>query len=261
MYDSRLGRFLSLDPLQKKYPSQSPYIFAGNNPIFYIDVEGKKKITYLTILTDQGSTTIKMKEEKGVFKDVPRMGEYTTTHDVEQTNTLDLRTGVPMKDRWKPGTPIATKERGFLSRMAEKAEAFADNLASENKPVKQSETNTGYIETTEGHAGTEGQYGPKAGPGTTTINIDGITGAFKMAGISGNITKTAEFTEALDFLAGTLKATEVLNEGNHPSPPTPITIDSTQCDVEGGCDQLHVGGKINVPPAEGKKTSDYPKKR
>ena len=40
LYESRLGRFLSVDPLAKSYPWYSPYIFAGDNPIKFVDVEG-----------------------------------------------------------------------------------------------------------------------------------------------------------------------------------------------------------------------------
>ncbi len=40
IYDSRLGRWLSLDPLMKKYPSYSPYIYCSNNPIFFVDPDG-----------------------------------------------------------------------------------------------------------------------------------------------------------------------------------------------------------------------------
>lgn len=40
IYDSRLGRFLSVDPLQKKYPELTPYQFASNRPIDGIDLDG-----------------------------------------------------------------------------------------------------------------------------------------------------------------------------------------------------------------------------
>jgi RHS repeat-associated protein len=40
MYDSRLGRFLSEDPISDWYPYYSPYQFAGNKPIWAIDLEG-----------------------------------------------------------------------------------------------------------------------------------------------------------------------------------------------------------------------------
>src|SRR5690606_19442772 len=39
-FDSRLAKFLSLDPLSKKFPWYSPYHFAGNTPIQAIDLEG-----------------------------------------------------------------------------------------------------------------------------------------------------------------------------------------------------------------------------
>jgi len=42
MYDSRIGRWMSLDPLAIKYPYLSPYNFVGNSPIMCIDPDGKK---------------------------------------------------------------------------------------------------------------------------------------------------------------------------------------------------------------------------
>jgi len=41
IYDGRLGRWLSLDPLMAKFPDMSPYNFANNNPIYFIDPDGK----------------------------------------------------------------------------------------------------------------------------------------------------------------------------------------------------------------------------
>ena len=43
MYDSRVGRFLSLDPLAPQYPHNSPYTFAENNIIQFIELEGLEK--------------------------------------------------------------------------------------------------------------------------------------------------------------------------------------------------------------------------
>jgi len=40
IYDGRLGRFLSVDPLTAKYPWYTPYSFAGNMPIRFIDMDG-----------------------------------------------------------------------------------------------------------------------------------------------------------------------------------------------------------------------------
>lgn len=40
IYNPRLGRFLSVDPLFKGYPWLTPYQFAGNSPILNIDLDG-----------------------------------------------------------------------------------------------------------------------------------------------------------------------------------------------------------------------------
>jgi RHS repeat-associated protein len=42
IYDTRLGRFLSMDPLSKSYPMLSPYQFAGNSPTSGIDLDGEE---------------------------------------------------------------------------------------------------------------------------------------------------------------------------------------------------------------------------
>ena len=44
MYDTRLGKWLSIDPLQSKYPEVSPYCFALNIPISAKDPDGKDVI-------------------------------------------------------------------------------------------------------------------------------------------------------------------------------------------------------------------------
>jgi len=41
IYDGRLGRWLTLDPLQTNYPDLSPYNFVNSNPIFLYDPDGK----------------------------------------------------------------------------------------------------------------------------------------------------------------------------------------------------------------------------
>ena len=40
IYDPHLGRFLSVDPLSAEYPWYTPYQFAGNTPIKFVDIEG-----------------------------------------------------------------------------------------------------------------------------------------------------------------------------------------------------------------------------
>lgn len=44
IYDTRIGKFLSVDPLRKKFPHFSPYQFAGNTPIQAVDLDGGEPI-------------------------------------------------------------------------------------------------------------------------------------------------------------------------------------------------------------------------
>jgi RHS repeat-associated protein len=41
VYDGRIGKWLSVDPLQKKYSDVTPYNYCLNNPILFIDPDGK----------------------------------------------------------------------------------------------------------------------------------------------------------------------------------------------------------------------------
>ncbi len=46
VYDPRVGRFLSFDPLSKEYTEFSPFHFAGNNPIRNLDRDGGEPLDY-----------------------------------------------------------------------------------------------------------------------------------------------------------------------------------------------------------------------
>lgn len=47
IYDPRIGRWLSLDPLAKKYPILSPYNYVANNPIKFVEYDGKDFGVYI----------------------------------------------------------------------------------------------------------------------------------------------------------------------------------------------------------------------
>ena len=44
IYNSTLGRFLSVDPLQTKFPSLTPYAFSGCSPIALVDLDGREPV-------------------------------------------------------------------------------------------------------------------------------------------------------------------------------------------------------------------------
>jgi len=46
IYDPRLVKFLSVDPLTKSYPHYTPYSFSGNKPIWCVDLDGAEEWYY-----------------------------------------------------------------------------------------------------------------------------------------------------------------------------------------------------------------------
>jgi RHS repeat-associated protein len=50
LYDGRIGRWLTFDPLAEKFPSWSPYNFCMNNPMNMIDPDGKFPFPVIVVL-------------------------------------------------------------------------------------------------------------------------------------------------------------------------------------------------------------------
>jgi RHS repeat-associated protein len=55
IYDARLGRFLSVDPITEKYPELTPYQFASNRPIDGIDLDGLEYLSHMSQYKYTGS--------------------------------------------------------------------------------------------------------------------------------------------------------------------------------------------------------------
>jgi hypothetical protein len=55
IYDPRLGRFLSVDPITADFPMLTPYQFASNNPIVNIDLDGLEGESSTTAGTASGT--------------------------------------------------------------------------------------------------------------------------------------------------------------------------------------------------------------
>ena len=91
-------RFLSVDPLAAKYPHQSPYAAFNNNPIYYIDPDGKEgigavdhtnktitiKAVYFLEIGKSGFNADNYKQLQGVNATLNSQG-YTVT---DETNSL-----------------------------------------------------------------------------------------------------------------------------------------------------------------------------
>jgi len=75
IYDPRLGKFLSMDPLQAKFPFFTPYQFSGNSPIANVDLDGLENANYNLVLSkaSNGKPTLSIQysnTEKSFFDDL-----------------------------------------------------------------------------------------------------------------------------------------------------------------------------------------------
>jgi len=76
MYDSRIIRFNSVDPLTKKYPMLTPYQFASNTPIWGVDLDGLE-VSYSTTKQNDGSTLITITYDYKVKKSSEFISNYS----------------------------------------------------------------------------------------------------------------------------------------------------------------------------------------
>lgn len=121
IYDNRLGRFLSVDPLSKSYSFYTPYQFAGNTPIAAIDLDGEEpkiivtnQVTGYTLIHVYGAGNVRQMmvetykaiiqytdangkiSEMGTFN-VTRDGWYDMGTDANGNSTLCNRSSDPSK--------------------------------------------------------------------------------------------------------------------------------------------------------------------
>ena len=99
IYNPGIGKFLSLDPLQKKFPALAPYNFSGDNPCATIDIDGLEPVTTnpnteTLILVLQGyggdppdnntQATNAAKTDKSLDIDTQGLGLFTTLSNNRQ---------------------------------------------------------------------------------------------------------------------------------------------------------------------------------
>ena len=83
IYNTRIGRFLSVDPLANEYVSWSPYNYVMGNPILLIDPDGRSPWQPET--TEEGN--IRLVKEKGDNLETPKtylQGIDLTDEDIEK---------------------------------------------------------------------------------------------------------------------------------------------------------------------------------
>ena len=112
MYDSRLGRWMTCDPLATKYPDLAPYEFAGNTPIQAKDPDGR-----LIIFVNGFPGNFKIKE--GYWGDVAQrfMDKFNDENAIFKDGSCGGYIGLLF------GTTILSGTRQFNGLMAGMADA------------------------------------------------------------------------------------------------------------------------------------------
>jgi len=113
IYDPRLGRFLSVDPIASSYPWYTPFQFAGNTPIWSVDVDGLEpeqtsdpsavhhlnnaelrdaiKIAHNQIVSDIKSKNLKVENLNAIKgKLMEAAAEYVVNHQLSNQKTADF---------------------------------------------------------------------------------------------------------------------------------------------------------------------------
>jgi RHS repeat-associated protein len=70
IYNPAIAKFLSVDPLTRSFPWNSPYSYAENGPVENIDLDGKERFHYTRITDEDGNSKL----------------VYTHTEDIIETN-------------------------------------------------------------------------------------------------------------------------------------------------------------------------------
>jgi RHS repeat-associated protein len=111
IYDGRLGRWLSLDPLMKKYPDQSTYLFCLNSVLMFKDIDGRDVIITVNVKTNPPASCVEdigktnLKNDEIILKLNNSTGMYDLIFNIEvgyASNLIDL-------EKINPGITIFTQ--------------------------------------------------------------------------------------------------------------------------------------------------------
>jgi RHS repeat-associated protein len=139
MHDPRVGRFLSLDPLSKQYPHNSPYAFAENRVIDGIELEGLEFFDADDALLEikHGLTQIKVENLSGPSKQAlsePRVdskGVHSGIRDWKAAVILGTSISIQIE-------PIEAEQSSLESTSTKKALTGAN--PSDLRPLKKDRT-------------------------------------------------------------------------------------------------------------------------
>ena len=120
-YSSASAHWLTLDPLANKYYSISPYAFCANNPVNYVDPDGKK-LYFLKGVTDkfkeQFKVTVQFMNSKGTAGDLAKLEASKVVYYITEASCLEdthFEMGKVNIISWDPNHLLETTNNLWLS--------------------------------------------------------------------------------------------------------------------------------------------------
>jgi len=143
IYNPGLGRFWSVDPLSKTFPWYTPYQFAGNKPIWAIDLDGAEEKIVSEKLNDneQFKSLLQIIESSKIIQSFHKQFEAQHNYVIIYTSFEPLRmnsSGVTYKDsNWKGSTTLISSENEFYNSYIAKNISFneIEGYLENNKKV------------------------------------------------------------------------------------------------------------------------------
>jgi len=275
-YDSRLIRRWNTDPIEK--PWESPYACFNGNPIYFKDPSGLQGSGPDKPPTDaKPGDTWSHTDENGITwnYNYEKKGGWVGTGNTSGTAQLKEFSVKPEKGKSWLGKTLSNIGK-TLSNIGKAIGDFFNPTGGSTLTSKDAVSSDA--------ADRKGAYGD-------FINIDEFKmlllrkwpyqgnmynyvvkqaplwaqGGMDAATIFNNLNKIARGIYGKDIIVSNpdkvTTANDIKNGVNKTNDNAHDTGDTTQCDYEGGCGQLHTTTKIDVSPPLGKKVSDYPKKQ
>ena len=258
MYDARIGRFLSIDPLAAQYPWNSPYAFSENRVIDAVELEGlereiiiespyvkERMLEYIhakelesAIIVAFGSLSRKWnsQEQADWAKKQFDQGQ-TANHPIAYTNNEDeAYLGVDIYSfndenervlllslRTESINPFEASEAQDKSWFSE----FFGSFFGEDRVVNDEEQPFGMVLTAKGYNGSANHLNPEASVASEKLDI---TGLLSLLGSHGGVPTATSWGTFFDGLADATSMTvEAIQYESVERDTTGFTCDHPRC--------------------------------
>lgn len=116
IYDPRVGKFLSLDPLQKQFPFYSPFQYSGNSPIVAVDLDGLEPVLVHDLSNLSSRPKLGPTEWYSTLSGVTKVTDIATFNkaakNILQFNKPNIYTSVEERHGWYSWASGIVKSKG-----------------------------------------------------------------------------------------------------------------------------------------------------